>query len=261
MEIFAGSELQVHPKTYLCLAHSIWCGLVPAWDTRRLVGLPGSLKLQNSSLTSHWPKHNPRVTLLYTPQVCSSDDEAEKQVWRLGRERCLCSFQHIQENKGGTRAGGGQAPSPLPVYIWGQWQGQDLLESARKDRSSCSSNGDPSVPVQHGKDRLWGWLNSLLLPLVKPSRKLPPKEDTRHCWKSLCPDGNHKKCHFFLRYLPFTALFRGSIEKAPVGNKEKCVREEQVPVVLGSVQIQSRHSHYAKSRGYKTLMASLWIPC
>lgn len=59
----------------------------------------------------------------------------------------------------------------------------------------------------------------------------------------------------------FSRLFRGSIEKAPVRNKEKCDREDQVPVVLEAVQIQSRHSHYAKSRGYKTLMASLWIPC
>lgn len=138
-EIFAGSEPQVHPKMYLCLAHSIWCGLVPSWATRRLVGLPGSLRLQNSPLTSHWPKHNPGVTLLYTLQVCSSGDEAENQVQRRGRGRCLCCFQHVQEQEGVIRAGGGQAPSPLPVYIRGQWQGQGLLESAREDRSTLSS--------------------------------------------------------------------------------------------------------------------------
>ena len=64
-------------------------------------------------------------------------------------------FLTRQEHEEGTRAGGGRVPSPLPVYIQSQWQSQGLAESVSEDRSSRLSNGDPSVPVQHGKDRLW----------------------------------------------------------------------------------------------------------
>lgn len=69
-----------------------------------------------------------------------------------------------------------------------------------------------------------------------------------------------RKVTFFLRYLHFQGLFKGSIEKAPVRNKEKCDRKEQDPIVLRAVQIQRRHRHYANSGDYKILMAYLWIP-
>ena len=116
MESFAGAELQVHPKTYFCLPQSIWWVLVPAWAIRRLVGLPGSLRLQNPSLTSDWPKHKPGVTPVYTSWVCSSDDEAEKHIWRLERGRCLCCLQHVRSMKQVQELGWPNALSPPCVH-------------------------------------------------------------------------------------------------------------------------------------------------
>lgn len=222
------------------------------WATR-------SLRLQNPSLTSRSRKHEPGVTPLYTSRICSLDDEAEKHVWRWKRGRCLCCFQHVRSMKKAQELG--VAKRLLPSLCTYRASGRARAWWSLTGRTGpfvCQMGTPQFLPNMERMDLGADWTASLCLLWSKQENfhQTPPKEDTGHCWKSPCADGNHTKRHFFLRCLRFPGLFRGSVEKVPVRNKEKCDREEQDPVVLEAVQIQRRHSHCAKSRDYKTLMAN-----